>query len=46
MGIKLEIDISEINKITQKLGDIKLKAQDIRAASESIRLIQTFSQLQ
>ena len=39
MGITLEIDISEINKITKKLGDIKLKAADIRGASDGIRLL-------
>lgn len=39
MGIKLEIDTQELNKITQRLGAIKLKASDIRAASNGIRLV-------
>lgn len=39
MGIKLEIDAEELSKITKKMGDIKLKASDIRAASEGIRLV-------
>lgn len=39
MGIKLEIDYTELNKVAKKLGDIKLKAEDIRGASEGIRLL-------
>ncbi len=39
MGIKLEIDTEELSKITQRLGGIKVKASDIRVASNGIRLL-------
>lgn len=39
MGLKLEIDTSELDKLTKKLGGIKVKAQDIQDASEGIRLL-------
>jgi hypothetical protein len=40
MGIKQEIDFSELAAVTQKLADIKIKAEDIRGeAANGIRLI-------
>ncbi len=39
MGLKLEIDASELEKAARDLGAIEIRASDIREAGEGIRLI-------
>ena len=39
MGLKLDIDTEELNKVVQKMGGVSLRAKDIRTASEGIRLL-------
>ncbi len=39
MGLKLEIDASELSRVAQRLSNISINAGDIRVASEGVRLI-------
>lgn len=39
MGISFEIDTKELQKVTDRLHNIKLRAEDIKEASPAIRLL-------